>query len=208
MLPSPAIKQFDEDTRLVPIDVDRYHTLIAQGVFRSGEPNELLDGILVRKNRSAAGDDSMTVGLDHALVVMRLCELGPRLRRLGCHLRPGQPVTLPPFDEPDPDAAIVTGTVDDYADRHPHAADITCVIEVADASLRRDRTIKQRIYARSGIPTYMIVNLPDRIIDVMTDPLRGKGRYGQVVTLSAGDRLDLPAPRGRKLRVAVRRLLP
>lgn len=43
-------------------------------------------------------------------------------------------------------------------------------IEVADATLERDRGIKQRIYARAGIPIYWILNLRDRQIEVYTQP--------------------------------------
>jgi Uma2 family endonuclease len=98
-------------------------------------------------------------------------------------------VALPPFDEPEPDAAIVRGAIKDYRDHKPGPGDILCVIEVADASLRRDRATKQRIYADAGIAEYLIVNLPDRVIEVYTEPHKGKGRYGQLATLTATKRL-------------------
>jgi Uma2 family endonuclease len=44
------------------------------------------------------------------------------------------------------------------------------VVEVADVTLRRDRSTKKRIYARAGIPVYWIVNLPERRIEVYSDP--------------------------------------
>ncbi|NLX96074.1 MAG: hypothetical protein GXY83_07850 [Rhodopirellula sp.] len=40
-------------------------------------------------------------------------------------------------------------------------AAVLCVIEVADASLHHDRTVKQQIYADSGLPQYIILNLPE-----------------------------------------------
>jgi Uma2 family endonuclease len=43
-------------------------------------------------------------------------------------------------------------------------------MEVADTSLRRDRSTKRRIYARAGIPVYWIANLPGRRFEVYTDP--------------------------------------
>ncbi len=49
-------------------------------------------------------------------------------------------------------------------------------VEVADETLRRDRTTKKRIYARAGIPVYWIVNLPERRIEVYTDPT-GPGEH-------------------------------
>jgi Putative restriction endonuclease len=44
------------------------------------------------------------------------------------------------------------------------------VIEVSDSTLERDRTIKQKIYAKSGIPIYWILNLSDRTLEVYTLP--------------------------------------
>ena len=83
-----------------------------------------------------------------------------------------------------------------------------CVIEVADASIGRDRGYKQRIYADSGIPVYMIVNLPDHVVELYTEPLKGKSRYGRSVTLSAKQSVEFPAAGGKSLKVSIRRLLP
>jgi Uma2 family endonuclease len=44
------------------------------------------------------------------------------------------------------------------------------VVEVADASIRDDRGLKKRLYARAGIAVYWIANLVDRQIEVYTDP--------------------------------------
>ncbi|NLE82888.1 MAG: Uma2 family endonuclease, partial [Rhodococcus sp.] len=80
--------------------------------------------------------------------------------------------------------------------------------EVADASLHRDRTIKQQIYADSGLPQYIILNVPERCAEVYTQPLAGKGRYGNLVTLSSDRELILPAAGRGQLHVPVEGLLP
>jgi Uma2 family endonuclease len=72
--------------------------------------------------------------------------------------------------EPEPDGAIVIGGPRDYADRHPGPADVAVVIEIADATLDRDRGIKLRSYARAKIPAYWIINLVDRQVEVYTNP--------------------------------------
>jgi Uma2 family endonuclease len=46
------------------------------------------------------------------------------------------------------------------------------VIEVSDATLRRDRGLKKRIYARARIQVYWIINLPENRIEVYTEPIR------------------------------------
>ena len=51
-----------------------------------------------------------------------------------------------------------------FMEAHPTSAEL--VVEVADESLEHDRTVKQRLYAPSGIPEYWIVALPDRRIEV------------------------------------------
>jgi len=198
----------DERTVVMPLTVNQYHRMIEQGILPEGEPFELLDGYLVRKDRSAAGEDPMTVGSEHVWVVQKLGRLSGKLERLGCYMRTQSPIAVPPYQEPEPDGAVALGDEDRYRDQHPVPAEVTCVIEVADSSLRRDRTTKQRIYANAGIPRYIIVNLPDRVVEVYTEPQVGKGRYGRVVTLSGRSPVEFPAGRGKRLSVPARTLLP
>ncbi len=177
---------------LLRLTVAQYHEMLAQGILAEGEPCELLDGHLVRKDRSRAGEDPMTVGHQHALVVTKLAALGPRLGRLGCHIRTQQPITLAPHSEPEPDAAIVAGTPDDYADRHPRGSDVLCVIEVADSSLELDRTTKLAIYARAGIPVYLIVNLVERTFELHSQPIRRSSRYGDRTVAPVREAIEIP----------------
>ena len=72
--------------------------------------------------------------------------------------------------EPELDFVVVSGQARDYFDRHPGPADIGLAIEVSESSLDRDRTLKARIYARAGVPTYWIVNIAERRIEVHSDP--------------------------------------
>lgn len=134
----------------------------------------------------------MTVGHQHALVVTKLAALGPRLARLGCHIRTQQPITLAPYSEPEPDAAIVSGSPDDYADRHPRGGDVLCAVEVADSSLEIDRTIKLAIYARAAIPAYLIVNLVEHVFELHTKPIRRSARYGDRRVVSANAAIEIP----------------
>jgi Uma2 family endonuclease len=153
----------------------------------------------------------MTVGHEHAWAVGQLADLNPKFRRFGCHLRAQLPLSLPPTDEPEPDAAVVIGTNRDYLKRHPTAGDVLCVIEVADSSLQRDRTIKLRLYAVAGIACYIIINLLDQVIEVYTNPVSGRGRlprYARHEVLRPGDTLKIPAAGGKSVSVPVQRLLP
>jgi Uma2 family endonuclease len=193
--------------RLFSFTVDQYHEMIELGILPEGAPFELLDGHIVRKDRSAAGEDPMTVGDDHTYSVMKLNLLNLQLIRLGCHLRPQQPIVIPPSHEPEPDGAIVSGTVEDYVGRKPAAAAVLCAIEVSDSSLHHDRTRKLRIYANGDIPLYVIVNLIDGVVELYSEPMVGKGRYARAETLTRGKTVAFPTGK-RALTVAVKDLLP
>ncbi|MFO1351745.1 MAG: hypothetical protein U1F68_14175 [Gammaproteobacteria bacterium] len=91
---------------LVTLTVAQYHRMVEAGILPEGEPIELIDGLLVKKNRGAG----MTAHPLHALVVSRLIRLAPSLEALGYHLRLQNPITIAPPHEPEPDAAIVRGT--------------------------------------------------------------------------------------------------
>lgn len=192
---------------VVGLTVDQYHRMIEGGILESGAPIELLDGFLVHKDRAKAGEDPMTVGLDHIWAVDNLPEVLAGVRAAGFYVRTQQPITLPPDGEPEPDGAIVRGTKDDYRKRKPMAGDLACVIEVADSSLDRDRGTKQRIYADAGIAQYVIINLMERVVEVYERPLVGSGRYADVRRLRGAERVGFPAG-GESIEVEAARLLP
>ena len=78
------------------------------------------------------------------------------------------------------------------------------IVEVSDDSLQRDRTVKQRLYARCGLPEYWILALPHARLEVYRDP--GEDGYRSVSIHETGDSV---APRGcPEARIAVDDLLP
>ncbi len=121
MIASPLEELIANRARLMPLTVEQYHKMLETGILRDGDPYELLDGYLVRKDSSAAGADPMTIGPDHTGGVELLGELETDLKAQGFHLRLQQPVTILPDSEPEPDGAIVGGTVRYWATagRHP-----------------------------------------------------------------------------------------
>jgi Uma2 family endonuclease len=160
-----------------PLQRVEYDRLVALGWFQD-ERIELLHGALVAMSPQ---------GSRHALVLSRLVRqlviaLGAR-----AEVRPQCPLAISDDSEPEPDIAVVAPGA--YQDAHPTTA--LLVVEIADASLQKDRGIKARLYAACGIPEYWIVNLVDRVVEVHTQP-RAEG-YQRVVRCERGARVPLTA---------------
>ncbi len=181
--------------------------MIKAGIVHEGAPIELIDGVLVHKDRSASGEDPMSIGKEHSLVVSLLGELGVELAEHGCHIRTQNPLQLSPYDEPEPDGAILRGRPRAYTDRLPGAADTGSVIEVSDSSLAYDRKTKLALYARAGIAQYILVNLPGRCIEIHEQP-RPDGSYQQVAVRRVGETVPLRLPDGERLPILADRILP
>jgi Uma2 family endonuclease len=105
--------------------------------------------------------------------------------------------------------AVVRGSIRDHAKRHPHGNEIALVVEVADASLARDRR-KAQIYARAGIPFYWIVNLRDRRLETFSDPATEETppRYRQNVIYSPAEAAPFVIDGEPSGAIAVADLLP
>ena len=83
----------------------------------------------------------------------------------------------------------MTGAIRDYDRGHPTSA--VLVVEVSNESLRYDRTVKQRLYARTGIPEYWILALPEHRLEVYRDPAGDV--YRGVTNHASGDEVAPPA---------------
>lgn len=194
--------------RFAPLSLEQYEAMAEAGIIPSGTPIELIDGILVYKDRSKAGADPMTVGTEHAIGVKKLSLLTSRFARLGCHLSIQMPIRIPPRSEPEPDGAVIAGKPGEYRGKHPEPPKIHAVIEVSDSSLSVDLGTKLRLYAYAGILQYIVVNLVEHRVEILTDPVPAEGIYetrtiarkNGTVTMSAGGR--------RSVRVRVNDLLP
>ena len=196
------------DVRVARLTVGQVRAMVEAGILREGEPIELVDGVLVYKNRSAAGDDPMTIGERHNLVVKLLARLDAELAARGHHMQTQGPLTLSMHDEPEPDGAVLRGQPRDYTDSLPTRADTSSVIEVADSSLEYDRTHKLALYARAGVAQYVIVNLRSNGVEVHEQPVTNEARYARSVVLRPPDPLALRLGESECLTVDVSRILP
>lgn len=164
---------------LWPLSVEQYHAMIAGGILGPDDPIEFLEGCLVRK---------MPKNPEHCAAVEDLRELLTKLIGAAWHVRTQDPIALA-GSEPEPDVAVVVGARTSYRTRHPGAADIGLIAEAAESTLSRDREWKRRIYARAGIPVYLLVNLTAREITVFTEPNESTSEPDYVcrVTYRQGD---------------------
>jgi hypothetical protein len=183
------------------ITLERYHDWIQKGILTSDDRVELLESNLVRQ---------MPNNPPHSAVIRLLMRFIYPMLGSGYDLASQQPITLnSTVSEPEPDLFIFRDIGPAQFDRHPDGDEVLLVVEVSDSSLRLDRGTKLKIYAQAKIPTYWIINLIDRCVEVYTSPIKGKNpRYRQMETYVDGDMLELNLPDHEPLRLAVAELLP
>ncbi len=146
--------------------ITEYHKLLEIGVFQSGDPYELLNGVIVAK---------MPQNSPHASASSRLERRLGKLVPDDWLMRTGKPITVPNSNsEPEPDIAVVSGPEDKYDPRHPGPKDVAFVVEVSDTSLGRDAGEKLGIYAGAKIAEYWIINVNERRVEVYAQPRGGK----------------------------------
>jgi Uma2 family endonuclease len=131
-----------------------------EGILTDEDAVELVEGLLLPK---------MTKHPPHTLATGLAQDALQAVLPKGWFVKVQDPVTTVD-SEPEPDLTVVRGRRRDYGGRHPAPTDVALLVEVADDSLRRDRSRKKRAYARASIVVYWIVNLIDGQIEVYTDP--------------------------------------
>ena len=170
-----------------------YDCAAAAGAFGPEARIELIDGELLAMSPQ---------GSRHATAVRLVEDALRRTFGIGYDVRAQLPLALDDRSEPEPDVAVVEGRARDYRDAHPTTA--VLIVEVAEDSLTRDRTAKQRLYARCGIPEYWILVLPTTALEVYHD--LGANGYGAMTIYRPGDKVSpLACPAAR---VAIDDLLP
>jgi Uma2 family endonuclease len=176
---------------LYPLSVEQYQQMIDQGIVPEDSSVELLRGMLVRKDRTSPGEESMGHSPLHRLIISLLTDLAERIKNASRFIQIQLPVICPPYGAPEPDAAVVRGAPRDYSARLPTSRDVFSVIEVAHSSIARDEEDKLPIYAAANIPQYLIVNLNNNTIEIFEDPDPPAGQYRRRATVQSGGRVRL-----------------
>ena len=150
----------------------------------------------------------MAHGPRHRLAVRLLTKLASRIDSERRHFQLQLPIHLSSFDEPEPDGAIILGSDTEFADHLPAAADVSCIIEIAQSSLERDSEDKYAKYAAAGIPQYVIVNLRNNQVETHSQPESAAGKYAARTIAGAGDVVRLHLGNEEYLELAAAEILP
>lgn len=114
------------------------------------------------------------------------------------------PLPLGEGNEPEPDFIVYRKPQSGRIRKDNALEHTVLVIEISDATLAYDRTVKAALYAKANIGEYWIVNLKAREIEVLREPHEGK--YGRKQVLKESESVaPLAAPDAR---IAVKQLLP
>jgi Uma2 family endonuclease len=161
MLSSTAMVDLDALVRegMRPLRRVEYDKMVEMGLFQEMSPQ----------------------GPAHADVVWRLSELFMVALQGRAVVRCQLPVALSEESEPEPD--LVVSPPGNYSREHPAEAHL--IVEVADSSLRKDRRIKEALYAAAGVPEYWLVNLVDKVVEVHREP--GPDGYASIVRARRGE---------------------
>lgn len=151
-----------EPTSLKYWTVQDYHNMSELGILDSNQRTELIAGqiILIAAKRTP-----------HALALRLLSQaLDKLLAEHPVFVSTQDPIQLDDFSEPEPDLAIIQGTPLDYAEYHPSSDRVYLVVEVADSTVKHDCEIKDKLYARSGIADYWVLDVKNRQLHVFRNP--------------------------------------
>jgi Uma2 family endonuclease len=140
---------------------EEYQLMGKAGVFHPEARVELINGEIVVMS---------PIGLKHAVTINRLTRfLIKNLNDAGI-VSVQNSFRIPDYSEPQPDIVILRPRDDFYANKFPLPEDVLLIIEVADSSLKYDRTTKLTLYAEHHIPEYWIANLERDIVEIYRQP--------------------------------------
>jgi hypothetical protein len=160
--------------------IKEYEQMVETRVLAQDERVELIDGEIVEMS---------PIGDLHAAFLTNLTHLLVTAVRDQARVQVQGPVRIPPRSIPQPDVALLRPR--SYKRKGGTTDDVLLVIEVADTSLRYDRTVKMRLYARAGIPEYWIVDTNTEALEIYRSP--SGERYADQLRPSRDELVGPPA---------------
>ena len=159
--------------------VAEYHRMAEVGIFHPDERVELIEGEIIEMS---------PISPRHAGCVINATRLF--ITRLGDRavVSPQNPVVIQPRSEPQPDLLLLRPRAVSYSREHPTPEDVLLAVEVADTTVRFDRLVKARLYARVGIAEFWLSLTTDGLVEVYRGP--GPDGYASVTQHGAGQTLS------------------
>ena len=143
---------------------EEYHRMGEVGILKPTDRVELIRGEIVEMSpigdRHVAFVDNLTMLLAPRLVGRAIVSVQ-------------NPVALADDTEPQPDLKVLRRRPAPYKDGTAWGEDVLLLIEVAETSLRYDRSTKLRLYAEAGIPEYWVVDCVGESVEVHRTPHAG-----------------------------------
>lgn len=167
-------KECSREDPIHRIDVDTYNRMVLSGALE-GLHIELLDGLLVEMS---------PISPAHTVTVTRLMRHFAAAPQWWTQVQ--SPVEVRPSSEPEPDLLVAAS--EPPPGEHLRSALLS--IEVAVSSHRADRGRKATLFSEAEIPTYWLVDVPGRAVEVRTRP--GRHGYERCETYHEGS--VVPAP--------------
>ena len=129
----------------------------------------------------------------HAAAVRRLrAALERAIGHAAAFVSEAHPIALTrTTSDPQPDAVVVRGRLEDYEHRHPSSADVLVVAEVSASTRAFGLGAKARLYALEGLDPYLVVQLTRHRVVVHREPVGDA--YGLATVVEDGE-VPLPAP--------------
>ena len=155
--------------------VDEFHRMHAANIFPPDTFFELIRGQIVEMPKPKPG---------HAGRVRKLTQLFTLALSEHAIVSVQSELVIEPHSEPRPDIAVCKPLPELFGPFGPEPADLFFLVEVSDTSLSYDSRTKSKLYAESGVPEYWILNIPDGVLEVRTNP--ADGEYRRVETLRSG----------------------
>ena len=170
--------------------VEEFVQMAEAGIFDPDDRVEIIDGVIF---------EMAPIGKSHgariSIVLQVLMDKVPR----NIMKYSQSTIRLDDGSGPEPDIALLTPEASMDRENIPRPEDILLVIEIADSTLRTDRTDKARRYAQNSITELWIFVLADDEIEVCRQPT--PEGYADVQRYRRGDALTVQALPGVRLAV-------
>lgn len=166
---------------VLQLTLQQYDRMVAKGAFDEVDQKiELIRGAICVMNPA---------GPVHDDIIDYLYDWSVRsTKRKEIHIRGQSGMALPEQESrPEPDIFWVKARR--YLDGHPTGSDTLLAIEVADSSLKTDRTVKAELYAEAGVDEYWIVDVVGQCVHVLRE-IGDDGTYSQQRSFGLGQTIS------------------